>query len=67
MVISVGWNVEKTELRKEYKEYDLNHAFDEYSTNINICWKKFVNKKKEMEAERMIAPEWAISKSFEVW
>ena len=28
---------EKIELRKEYKEYDLNHAFDEYSTHINIC------------------------------
>ena len=37
----------KTELRKEYKEGDLNHAFKEYSTNININkMKNFVNEKK---------------------
>ena len=39
----------KTELRKKYEEYDINHAFDEYSTDINICWKKFVKEKKNGE------------------
>ena len=31
---------EKTNLRKEYKECDLNHAIDEYSTNILLMRKK---------------------------
>jgi len=40
------WEI--TNLRKEYKECNLNHVFDEYSTNILLMRKKG-------RVERMIA------------
>jgi len=40
----------KIELRKEYEECDLNHALDEYSTNININRRKILLMRKKMES-----------------
>ena len=54
----------KTELRKKYKECDINHMFDEYSTNVNIHIRKVLlirKNEKKVRIETMIIQGGAIS------